>query len=41
MVIPSYAYLELKMHSPGDVITITGNTQDAYECERLAMEQAQ
>jgi hypothetical protein len=41
MAIPSYAYLKLKMHSPGDVITITSNTQGAYECERLAVEQAQ
>jgi hypothetical protein len=37
----SYAYLELKMPGPHGVITVTGSFQDAYECERLAVEQAQ
>jgi hypothetical protein len=41
MAIPSYTYFKLKMAGPRNVITITGNFQDAYECERLAMEQAQ
>ena len=41
MAIPSYAYLTLKMPGPHSVITIVGSFQDAYECERLAVEQAQ
>ena len=41
MAIPSYAYLKLKMLGPHGVITIMGCFQDAYECERLAIEQAQ
>jgi hypothetical protein len=41
MAIPSYAYLKLKMSGPRDVITVTGSFQDAYKCERLAVEQAQ
>jgi hypothetical protein len=38
---PSYSYLKLKMPDPHGVITITGSFQDAYKCERLAVEQAQ
>jgi hypothetical protein len=38
---PSYAYLKLKMPGPCSVITVTGSFQYAYECERLAIEQAQ
>ena len=41
MAIPSYAYLKLKMPGPHGLITIAGSFQDAYECERLAVEQAQ
>ena len=41
MAIPSYAYLKLNMLGPRGVIIITGNFQDAYECERLAVEEAQ
>jgi hypothetical protein len=41
MAIPSYAYRKLKMLGPYGVITITGNFRDAYECERLTVEQAQ
>jgi hypothetical protein len=41
MSIPSYVYLKLKMSGPHGVITIAGSFQDAYECERLAVEQAQ
>jgi hypothetical protein len=41
MASPSYAYLKLKMPGPCGVITITGSFQDAYECERLAIEQAE
>jgi hypothetical protein len=41
MAIPSYAYLKLKMSGPHGVITVTGSFQYAYECERLAVEQAQ
>ena len=41
MAIPSYAYLKLKMPGPRGVITIAGSFQDAYEYERLAVEQAQ
>ena len=41
MAIPSYAYLKLKMPGPRIVITVVGSFQDAYECERLAIEQAQ
>ena len=41
MAIPSYAYLTLKMPGPHSVITIVGSFQDAYECERLAVEQVQ
>ena len=40
MAIPSYAYLKLKMPGPHDVIIVMGSFQDAYECERLAIEQA-
>jgi hypothetical protein len=38
MAIPSYAYLKLKMLGPHDVITIAGSFQDAYKCDRLAVE---
>jgi hypothetical protein len=38
MAIPSYAYLKLKMPGPHDVITVAGSFQDAYKCERLAIE---
>ena len=41
MAIPSYAYLKLKMPGPRGVTTVAGSFQDAYECERLAIEQAQ
>jgi hypothetical protein len=41
MAIPSYSNLKLKMLGPHGVITVVGSFQDAYECERLAMEQAQ
>ena len=41
MAIPRYAYLKLKMPGPHGVITVTGSFQDACECERLAVEQAQ
>lgn len=41
MAISSYSYLKLKILGPHGVITVVGNFQDAYECERLAMEQAQ
>jgi hypothetical protein len=41
MTIPSYAYLKLKMLGPYGVITVVGSFQDTYECERLAVEQAQ
>jgi hypothetical protein len=41
MAIPSYAYLKLKMLDPHGVITVAGCFQDAYKCERLAVEQAQ
>jgi len=41
MAIPSYAYLKLKMPGPRGIITIIGSFQDAYECERLAIELAQ
>ena len=40
MAIPSYAYIKLKMLGPRGVITIVGSFQDAYEYERLAVEQA-
>jgi hypothetical protein len=39
MAIPSYAYLKLKMLGPCGVITVASNFQDAYECERLVVEQ--
>jgi hypothetical protein len=41
MAIPSYVYLKPKMLGPCGVITVMGSFQDAYECERLAIEQAQ
>ena len=41
IAIPSYTYLILKMPGPCSVITIVGSFQHAYECERLAVEQAQ
>jgi hypothetical protein len=41
MAIPSYAYLKLKISGPRGVITIAGSFQYAYECKRLAVEQAQ
>jgi hypothetical protein len=41
MAIPSYAYLKFKMPGPHGVITVAGSFQYAYECERLAVEQAQ
>jgi hypothetical protein len=41
MAIPSYAYLKIKMPCPHSVITVVGSFQDAYECERVAIEQAQ
>ena len=41
MAIPSYAYLKLKMLGPRGVTTVIGNFQDTYECERLAIKQAQ
>jgi hypothetical protein len=37
----SHAYLKLKMLGPCGVITVVGSFQDTYECERLAVEQAQ
>jgi hypothetical protein len=41
MAIPSYAYLKLKILGPRGVVTVAGTFQDTYECERLAIEQAQ
>jgi hypothetical protein len=40
MAIPRYAYLKLKISGSHGLITFAGSFQDAYECERLAIEQA-
>jgi hypothetical protein len=34
MVIPSYAYLVLKMSRPHGVITIKGDVKHAYDCDK-------
>jgi hypothetical protein len=38
MVVPSYAYLKLKMLGPHSIIKIAGNFKDAYKCERQVVE---
>jgi hypothetical protein len=34
MAVLNYAYLKLKMSGPRGVITVSGNFQSAYKCER-------
>jgi hypothetical protein len=41
MAVPSYAYLKLKMPGPKGVITVFGNFQSAYQCQRDAVEYAE
>ena len=38
MVVPNYAYLKIKMPGPCGIITVLGNFQSAYECERDTVE---
>ena len=38
MAIPHYAYLKLKMPGPNGIITISGDHQNAYQCDLLAIE---
>jgi hypothetical protein len=40
MVIPSYAYLKLKIHGPTRVITMEAKTQRALDCEQSSIELA-
>jgi hypothetical protein len=40
MVLPYYAYLKMKMPWPNGVITISGDLQNAYQCDLLAIENA-
>jgi hypothetical protein len=40
MVIPHYAYLKMKMSGPKGIITISGDLQNAYQCDLLAIENA-
>jgi hypothetical protein len=40
MVIPNYTYVKMKMPGPCGVITVAENFQDAYQCDRLAVEHA-
>ena len=35
---PHYAYLKMKMPGPNGVITISGDHQNAYQCELFAIE---
>lgn len=37
MVVPNYTYLKMKMLGPRGIITVVGNLQDAYQCDRLAI----
>jgi hypothetical protein len=41
MAVPNYAYLKLKMLGPYNVITVSGNFQSAYQCERDVVEYAE
>ena len=40
MVVPHYAYLKMKMSGPKGIITISGDLQNAYQCNLLAIENA-
>ena len=40
MAIPHYVYLKMKMPGPNGVITISGDLQNAYQCDLLAIENA-
>jgi hypothetical protein len=40
MVVPHYAYLNMKMLGPKGIITISGDLQNAYQCDLLAIENA-
>ena len=40
MVVPHYAYLKMKMSGPKGIITISGDLQNAYHCDLLAIENA-
>ena len=41
MPVPNYAYLKLKMPGPHDVIMMSRNFQNTYQCERDAVEYAE
>ena len=41
MVVPNYAYLKLKMSRPYDIIMVSGNFQNAYQCKRNTVEYAE
>ena len=41
MAVPNYAYLKLKMLGPRGIITVSGNFQNAYQCEKDAVEYAE
>ncbi|XP_066358202.1 uncharacterized protein [Miscanthus floridulus] len=38
ITVPNYAYLKLKMPGPCGIITVSGNFQSIYQCERDAVE---
>ena len=40
MVVPHYAYLNMKMPGPNGIITISRDLQNAYQCNVLAVENA-
>ncbi|XP_020161103.1 uncharacterized protein [Aegilops tauschii subsp. strangulata] len=41
MAVPSYAYLQLKMHGPNGMITVRGSTKTAYKAEVANVELAE
>jgi hypothetical protein len=40
MAVPNYAYLKIKMPGPHSVVTLFGNFQNTYQCERDAVKYA-
>ena len=40
MAVAHYAYLKMKMLGPNGVITISGDLENAYQCELLAIKNA-